>query len=174
MADWYYIGHYGQLGPLTRDQIDELIGGGVISRDTYVWRAGMAQWELADAVHELHAAFRAADPYIAPPPPPLMSAPPTTRPNYGSYGAEAAYLSTSTRSHLATIPSDRNRVLGGVLQFLFPGIGRMYLGFLAYGVLQLIVCIATCGVGWLWSLIDGLVILTGGLKTDGYGRYFNE
>src|SRR5579859_2938673 len=41
VGEWYYIGHYGQLGPLTREQIDELVTGGVISRDTYVWRAGM-------------------------------------------------------------------------------------------------------------------------------------
>ena len=41
VADWYYIGHYGQLGPLTKEQIDELVDGGVIARETYVWSTGM-------------------------------------------------------------------------------------------------------------------------------------
>ena len=52
MADWYYIGHYGQLGPLTREQIDELIDGGVIARDTFVWSTGMAEWQPADRISE--------------------------------------------------------------------------------------------------------------------------
>lgn len=177
MGDWYYIGHYGQLGPLTREQIDELIGGGVISRETYVWRAGMSQWQAADAISDLSSAFRAAEPYIAPPPPPpMMTAPPPRQANFNAYGMDSgtSYLATQQRTNLATVPSDRSRVLGGILQIIFPGIGRMYLGYLAYGLLQLVFTFCTFGVGWLWSFIDGLIILSGSLKMDGYGRNFND
>src|SRR3982750_120850 len=69
-AEWFYIGHYGQLGPLTREQIDELIGGGVIAKDTYVWRTGMSDWLNADRVPELRTEFAIADPFTMPPPPP--------------------------------------------------------------------------------------------------------
>src|SRR5437868_3694699 len=56
VADWYYIGHYGQLGPLTFEQVEELVQGGVIGRDTFVWRHGLSDWQAADRVTELSAA----------------------------------------------------------------------------------------------------------------------
>jgi TM2 domain-containing membrane protein YozV len=65
--------------------------------------------------------------------------------------------------------SDRNRTLAGVLNFI-PGAGRIYLGYWAIGVLQLVCTFMTCGVLWVWSIIDGIIILSGGVKTDGYGR----
>ena len=45
----------------------------------------------------------------------------------------------------------------------------MYLGYAAYGVLQLVFTLCF-GIGYLWSIIDGIIILTGGIKLDGYGR----
>ena len=72
------------------------------------------------------------------------------------------------------IRSDRSRTAAGILQILIPGVGRMYLGYLAYGVIQLALTIVTCGVLWIWSFIDGIIILTGGLKMDGYGRQLSE
>lgn len=171
MADWYYIGHYGQLGPLTRDQIDELIEGGVISRETYVWKVGMSNWRQARDLDELIACFVQADPYAAPPPPPAMTQQPppvvsTSMRTYGSdvpsYSYAGAYAPT-----FHTLRSDRSRVLGGLLQ-IFPGVGRMYLGYGGYGALQLV--LSCFLIGWLWSVIDGIIILSGGVKLDGYGR----
>jgi hypothetical protein len=182
VGDWYYIGHYGQLGPLTREQIDELVAGGVIAKDTYVWRAGMDEWLPAERVRELSEAFRAAQPFMAPPPaptvkpqaaPPVYSMPrvdhapapvPGQAPGHGP-----AYYPT-----FGGIRSDRSRTAAGVLQLLVPGVGRMYLGYHAYGVLQLVLFVATCGFLYLWSFIDGIVILTGGVKLDGYGRVLND
>lgn len=68
--------------------------------------------------------------------------------------------------------SDKSRTTGGVLQLIVPGIGRIYLGYPAIGVLQLI--LTPCGVGWLWSIIDGVIILAGGVRMDGYGRQLND
>ena len=68
MGEWYYIGHYGQLGPLTKEQMEELVEGGVILQETYVWRTGMPQWQTADTVAELRAALQSAIPFAAPPP----------------------------------------------------------------------------------------------------------
>lgn len=184
MADWYYIGNYGQLGPLTKDQLDELVEGGVVSRETYVWKSGMPQWVPADSVSELAVAFRSIDPLMAPPPPPSPGAPmmpptmtapgprfsTTAHPPYGSTYAINPYA----HAGLAQIKSDKSRVLAGILNIIIPGVGRMYLGFSATGVVQLILSICTGGVLWLWPLIDGILMLTGNLKMDGYGRVLGD
>lgn len=185
-VDWYYVGHYGQLGPLTREQIDELIEGGVITRETYVWKSGMAAWQLAGAVTELSNTFKLADPYMSPPPPP-MPVPPTmattTAPpqisqmvEVGSpYGTGYPLQSTAHAHPMYVLKSDRSRVLAGLLNLIPPGgIGRMYLGYAAYGVLQMVLTLGTCGILYLWSLIDGIIMLSGGLKYDGYGRALEE
>lgn len=202
MAEWYYIGHYGQLGPLTREQVDELVEGGVITPETYVWRSGMLQWQTADSVSELQPAFQAAAPFAAPPPPPMFEptppagpAQPYDRPYSGPYaptqgnpygqGQANPHWSYQGASQIPTysqinpyyrmdnslaLRSDKSRTLAGVLQLFLPGVGRMYLGYYAYGTLQLVLTFCTGGVLWLWPIIDGIIILSGGLKFDGFGR----
>lgn len=165
MGDWYYIGHYGQLGPLTRDQINELIAAEVIARETYVWKVGMSDWVPAGQVGELGAHFVSIAPSMSPPPPPSPSAP-----RYGAMPDNSpvfAYPRT-----LVTLKSDKSRLVAGVLQLIIPGVGRMYLGYGAYGVLQLLFTL--CGVGYIWSFIDGVYILAGGVKYDGYGRRLGQ
>lgn len=186
MADWYYIGHYGQLGPLTREQIDELIQGGVIVRETYVWCTGMASWLQADQVSDLRGSFQLG-PAMAPPPPPSVSSPPSAHAaptvasgvhlQYGASGFPTGGHSTypvPAYQYAPAIMSDRSRVAGGILNIVLPGVGRMYLGFAAIGVLQLIVTICTGGIGWIWPLIDGALILSGNYKYDGYGRQLRD
>jgi len=179
VGDWYYIGHYGQLGPLTREQIDELVEGGVIGRETYVWRAGMEGWLPAERVRELSDAFRAAQPFAAPPPPPVPGArpaPPVQTPLAPTYAAQdfAPMAAPAYYPTFGGLRSDRSRTAAGIIQLFVPGVGRMYLGYLAYGVLQLVLTIATCGFLHLWSFIDGIIILTGGVKLDGYGRQLSD
>jgi hypothetical protein len=173
VADWYYIGHYGQLGPLTFEQVEELVQGGVIGRDTYVWRHGMQDWLPAQNVPDLGIAFQMIDPVIVPPPPPPSPRRPVTavanRPV--SPGMMMLSANPDLMPTYGTVRSDRSRALAGVLQ-VFPGVGRMYLGYWAHGVLQLV--FSMCAVGIFWSWIDGLIILAGGVKLDGYGRRLPE
>jgi len=175
VADWYYIGHYGQLGPLTFEQVEELVQGGVIGRDTYVWRHGLSDWMPAERATELSSAFLLVDPVIVPPPPPMNRA--QVSPSLPSRPVAAAglmYLTANPDYNPSTygvVRSDRSRALAGVLQ-IFPGVGRMYLGYWAHGVLQLV--FTMCGIGLFWSWIDGLIILAGGVKLDGYGRRLPE
>ncbi len=182
MADWYYIGNYGQLGPLTRDQVDELIEGGVITRETFVWRSGMSQWLAASGVAELGDSFKKADPYMSPPPPPMPQTPPPmtlsqpmAQQQFGQpYGTGQSWTPAHTGGQIIAYKSDKSRVLAGMLNLIPPGgIGRLYLGYSAYGVLQLVLGLLTC-VGYIWSVIDGIVMLSGGVKYDGYGRSINE
>jgi len=174
VADWYYIGHYGQLGPLTFEQVEELVQGGVIARDTYVWYHGLPDWLSADRIPDLQSAFKLIDPVIVPPPPPsARPAPAPVAPRQSTAGL--LYLPANSDLNSLTygvVRSDRSRALAGVLQ-VFPGVGRMYLGYWAHGVLQLVFSMCV-GVGIIWSWIDGLIILGGGVKLDGYGRRLPE
>lgn len=191
MAQWYYIGLHGQIGPLEEDQVAELIECGVIETDTFVWRSGMPQWVPAGQVPELLAQMRQLHPVVETPPAPPMIPPRTPGEAVGSQGTngpsplpqppvpQAAYGQppyTMPASHLpggylaTSIKSDRSRVAGGILNIMVPGIGRMYLGYGAIGVLQLVGTLLTCGLLWVWPFIDGLLILSGTPKVDGYGR----
>lgn len=190
MADWYYIGHYGQLGPLTLDQIGELVQGGVIQRETYVWRTGQANWSLATDADDLKPYFQTVDPMFSspPPPPPNVSGvahsgtiaadpmrwtgTPTGSQSYGSTAPMPPYPLTHTQGSYIAIRSEKSRVAAGILNLLIPGVGRMYMGYAAIGVLQLF--FSLCGVGVIWSFIDGILILAGSPKVDGYGRVMDR
>lgn len=56
-----------QSGPFNLDQLKTMIAGGQITRQTMVWKAGMANWAAAEAQAELVGLFAAV-----PPPPPIV------------------------------------------------------------------------------------------------------
>ncbi|MDI9639397.1 GYF domain-containing protein [Kamptonema cortianum] len=173
-AEWYYVGHYGQLGPLTLQQMAELSSDGVIDTETYVWRPGMADWLQAGVV----PALGFERPAEQPPPPPTPGTrtltPQTTATRLQSpYGsAQLPYGSSEFQYRPVSVSkSDKSRVIAGLLNAL-PGFGRFYLGYVAHGILQFFT--SMCGIGLIWSWIDGLYILAGGVKYDGYGRELSE
>ena len=67
--------------------------------------------------------------------------------------------------------SDKSKVVAGVLQIVLGtfGVGRFYMGDTKTGVIQLIVSLVTCGIGAIWGLVDGILILVNG-GVDGQGR----
>ncbi len=65
--------------------------------------------------------------------------------------------------------SEKSKLAAGLLNIFIAGVGRMYMGQVGLGVAQLLVAIFTCGLGALWSLIDGIVILAGQPR-DSQGR----
>ena len=76
---------------------------------------------------------------------------------------------TSFGASLAPVPkSDKNRIVAGILNIVLPGVGRMYLGYSTVGVIQFLLMFI--GVGYFWGIVDGLLMLTGNIKEDGYGR----
>lgn len=67
--------------------------------------------------------------------------------------------------------SDKQKLVVGLLQILVPlGIGRMVIGHTGLGVAQLLVTVLTCGIGGLWPLIDGILILVNDDVRDSQGR----
>lgn len=67
--------------------------------------------------------------------------------------------------------SDKSKVVAGILQILLGGfgVGRFYIGDTKTGVIQLVVTLVTCGLGSIWGLIDGILILVNG-GVDAQGR----
>ncbi|OZC81085.1 hypothetical protein CH282_17810 [Rhodococcus sp. 06-418-1B] len=67
--------------------------------------------------------------------------------------------------------SDKSKVTGGVLGILLGpfGAGRFYLNQPGMAVAQIAVTWLTCGIGGIWPLIDGIMMLTGNVR-DQNGR----
>jgi TM2 domain-containing membrane protein YozV len=74
--------------------------------------------------------------------------------------------------------SDKSKIVAGLLQLLglfgLVGIGRIYLGQIGYGIVQLLVGWITLGIGALiWGVIDAILILTDKVR-DRQGRPLRE
>jgi TM2 domain-containing membrane protein YozV len=70
--------------------------------------------------------------------------------------------------------SEKSKLVAGLLQLLgllgLVGIGRMYLGQVGLGILQLVVGFVTCGIGaFIWGIVDAVLILTDKVR-DPQGR----
>jgi len=60
--EWYYVDNNNRRGPFSMDQIEMLIGGGIIERTTPVWKSGMPGWTNAFTVGELQPLFNQTPP----------------------------------------------------------------------------------------------------------------
>jgi TM2 domain-containing membrane protein YozV len=71
--------------------------------------------------------------------------------------------------------SDKSKLAAGLLQIFLGafGVGRFYLGYTTIGLLQILVTWLTCGVGGIWPLIDGIMILVGQVP-DAQGRTLRD
>jgi TM2 domain-containing membrane protein YozV len=70
-------------------------------------------------------------------------------------------------------PQAKSKVVAGLLGIFVGGFGvhRFYLGYTKLGVIQLVVSILTCGLGSLWGLVEGILIIAGSrITTDAEGR----
>jgi len=71
-------------------------------------------------------------------------------------------------------PLAKSKLVAGLLGILLGGFGvhRFYLGYTSIGIIQIIVTIVTCGIGALWGLVEGILILVGheSFRTDAEGR----
>lgn len=61
-----------QFGPFNMQQLQQMVQNGQLTAQTYVWKQGMANWELAGNVQELASLFGA----VPPPMPPIPPTPP--------------------------------------------------------------------------------------------------
>jgi TM2 domain-containing membrane protein YozV len=71
--------------------------------------------------------------------------------------------------------SDKSKLTAGLLEIFLGsfGVGRFYLGYTGIGIAQIAVTWLTCGLGGIWPLIDGIMMLTGKVP-DAEGRTLRE
>lgn len=108
----------------------------------------------------------APDPAAGYPPPGFGYPPPG--PGYPPAGFGADPSAPFGRHPMTGEPySDKDKLTAGLLQLFLGGVGagRWYMGDTGIAIAQLL----TCGGLGIWSLIDGIMMLTGNVR-DKYGR----
>jgi hypothetical protein len=81
-------------------------------------------------------------------------------------------LKCGVRLSKGSFPGAKSKLAAGLLGIFLGafGVHRFYLGYIGIGVAQIIVTIITCGIGSVWGLIEGILILTGNINKDAMGR----
>ena len=88
--------------------------------------------------------------------------------NYcGVCGADLNNYTNSNRTNVSR--NGKSRLVAGIREII-PGlgIGRFYLGYTNIGIAQLL--LSFIGVGSIWCLVDGILILIGKLNYDANGN----
>ncbi len=85
--EWYYLKGDQQVGPVSREGMDEARRRGELTDATYVWREGMDQWQPAGQAEGLLAGGASAvpGPYPTAPPGPASDRPLQPPPQAGGY-----------------------------------------------------------------------------------------
>jgi TM2 domain-containing membrane protein YozV len=67
--------------------------------------------------------------------------------------------------------SDKSKMIAGLLQIFLGsfGVGRFYTGHIGLAIAQIAVTWITCGMGAIWPLVDGIMMLMGKVP-DSQGR----
>lgn len=74
----------------------------------------------------------------------------------------------------------KSKVAAGLLGIFLGafGVHNFYLGYTGKAVAQLVITLATCGMGsvisGIWGFVEGIMILTGSINTDSDGRLLND
>ena len=87
-------------------------------------------------------------------------------------GAGVYCSSCGSQQSLSVAGEQKSRVVAGILGILLGSLGihRFYLGFVGIGIIQIVVSICTFGIGGIWGLIEGILILVGNFNQDAQGR----
>ncbi|NLU61301.1 NINE protein [Rhodococcus sp. HNM0563] len=120
--------------------------------------------------------------YLPPNPPGVPHDPYGNPQPYGAYGPPPAYPGGPAGFVDPSAPygrdpytgepfSDKSKVTAGLLEILLGafGAGRFYLDQPGMAIAQIAVTWLTCGIGGIWPLIDGIMMLTGKVR-DNHGR----
>ena len=72
------------------------------------------------------------------------------------------------------VPTTRSALAAGLFGIFLGafGVHNFYLGYTGKAVVQLVLtcCIVFWPISFIWGLIEGIMILTGDIATDGYGN----
>lgn len=101
---------------------------------------------------------------------------------YQQSGYQQGYPQSGAPGQMAVDPmtgqplSDKTKLAAGLFSLLLGsfGVGRFYLGYIGLGVLQIVVTLCTFGVGALWPIIEGIMILANNSIPDAQGRKLRD
>ncbi len=88
----------------------------------------------------------------------------------------AVCLNCGVSLNNSNIQGGKSKVAAGILGILLGSLGvhNFYLGYTGKAVAQLLISILSCGIlaaiSGIWGLIEGIMILTGSINTDGKGN----
>jgi TM2 domain-containing membrane protein YozV len=96
----------------------------------------------------------------------------------GQPGAPVTAPGTAPVLHPNAPMSDKSKMTAGLLGIFLGGFGvhNFYLGFTNKAILQIVVTVFTCGIGAIWGLVEGIMIITGNesFQYDSDGRRLTE
>ncbi|MCM1132510.1 MAG: NINE protein [Ruminococcus flavefaciens] len=83
---------------------------------------------------------------------------------------------SSVRDDGIKIQGTKSRTLAAVLGIFLGafGVHSFYLGYKLKGLFQFFVTLWTCGIGGIWGLIEGILILGGKINTDADGNLLRD
>lgn len=92
-------------------------------------------------------------------------------PNCGASLGVNTNTNTFAQQQTVVNNNQKSKMAAGLLGIFLGGWGihNFYLGYTGKGIAQIIVTILTCGIGALWGLIEGIMILAGSITTDANG-----
>ena len=79
-----------------------------------------------------------------------------------------------------TYNAAKSKIAAGLLGIFLGsfGVHNFYLGYTGKAIAQLLITLLTCGIGAfissIWGLIEGILILTGSINTDGKGNPLSD
>lgn len=151
MSQWFVrIGGQQQVGPVTEEQVQQMIQLNQLRPTDLVWREGMPSWVVANTLF----AFPMQPPPVGPAAP--VSVPP------GGYYQQPGYYPQQPG-----VAGGSDWLTALLLCIFLGGFGahRFYTGHTGIGVVQLFT-LGGCGI---WALVDFIMILTNSYRdVNGY------
>ena len=96
--------------------------------------------------------------------------------NYNNMNNVGNYNNMNNNMNQSYNPQAKSKIAAGLLGIFLGALGvhNFYLGYTGKAVAQLLISILSCGtLSWasaIWGLVEGILILTGSINTDGNGN----
>ncbi len=153
-------------GPVDKTELDQWVAEGRVNAKSQLLPTGGSQWQWATDLYPHLSASTAVSPVVS-----------SGQPYQHQYAnKQQAYAQTRQRGPVGS----RSKIVAGILGILIGafGVHNFYLGFHGKAVAQLLITVLSCGVlagiSSIWALIEGIMILTGGIDRDADGYLLQE
>lgn len=95
------------------------------------------------------------------------------QPDSNSQNTQTINVNLNTNSSTSSNVTSKSKIAAGLLGIFLGcfGVHNFYLGYTGKAVAQLLITVFSCGflsfVSAIWGIIEGILILTGSINTDG-------